>query len=91
MKYKVIIEKYKKWAYIDNRGYYVWTNRYGDIIKIEDEFGNTKSIFNINIETIQDLQMHGIDAETELTNILAQHVAEGIDREIIQNLLNGNY
>ena len=43
---KVIIEKYKKWDYIDSAGYFVWTNRYGDIINEEDVNGNPKHTFS---------------------------------------------
>lgn len=38
-------------------------------------------------ELVRDLEVyHNIDAETELTNLLSQHVAAEIDREILENL-----
>lgn len=82
---KVIIEKYKKWNYTDDSGYYIWTNRYGDIIKTEDVNGNPKHTFSRELQ--QDLQMYGIDVEAELTAMLSQEIAKEIDKEIIQELI----
>ena len=91
-KYRVLIEKYKKWDYINNHGYYVWTNKYGDIFRVEDENGNIKQFFNavFDAELMQDLAAYGIDAEAELTALLAENIAREIDREIIQQLLDMN-
>jgi hypothetical protein len=88
---KVIVEKYKKWNYIDRYGYYVWLNKYGDVIKVEDYNGNQRPVVFFDAEAIQDLQAyHGIDAEAELTAILSNSIAREIDREIIQELLRQN-
>lgn len=92
---KVIIEKYKKWNYVNYQGYYVWENRYGDIIRVEDE--NGISIHNIVItdrEALEDLKAFGIDVEGQLANFLAQEIGQEIDRQIIANLLqieNGGF
>lgn len=87
----VIIEKYKKWNYVDSRGFYIWTNKYGDIIKIEDKNGKRQPVgISINHEAIQDLRAYGIDIEVELTALLSREIAAEIDRQIITELINGN-
>lgn len=53
----VLTEKYKKYDYIDESGFFIWINRYGEILKKEDENGNR--IFShkseINIENINQI------------------------------------
>ena len=82
---KVIIEKYKKWDYIDDSGYYIWINRYGDIVRTEDVNGNPKRTFSR--ETYQDMQMYGIDVEAELTAMLSIEMTKEIDKQIIQEII----
>lgn len=36
---KIITEKWKQYDYIDQFGNRIWLNKYGDIIKTEDQFG----------------------------------------------------
>lgn len=38
---KVIIEKYKKHDYVDSFGNFIWLNKYGEVIRTEDEIGNS--------------------------------------------------
>jgi len=85
---KTIIEKYKKWDYVDNHGFYIWTNKYGDIIKSEDCLGNPKLLFNISDETIQNLHAYyGVDVETELATMLAEELTRVINENMIQQLI----
>ena len=89
----VLIEKFKKWDYVDSYGCKVWIDKYGEILKkqaITGEFfyGNYAKIkINWTIEMAQDLQaLHGIDVEAELTAILSAE----IDREILRTIMNPN-
>lgn len=100
---QVITEKYKKFNYVDEQGYFVWLNRYGDIIKREDKngyinyitryievaAGNRRVRASWTPEMIQNLQIfHNIDVEAELTALLSEEMAREIDREIIKDLLH---
>jgi len=38
---KVLVEKYKKHDYVDSLGNFIWLDKYGEIIRSEDEFGNS--------------------------------------------------
>jgi hypothetical protein len=82
---KVLVEKYRKWDYIDNKGYYIWTNKYGDIIKIEDRNGLPKITYSA--ELVQDFNAYGIDIEAELTAILSRELAIEMDNKIIQEII----
>lgn len=74
----VFVEKYKKWNYFDDYGRYIWTNKYGDIIKIANSKG-------------EKLSINTSEEELELTRRLADEIAREIDREIINNIVNGNF
>ena len=80
----VFIEKYKKWNYVDSYNCFVWLNKYGDVIKVENSKGD-----NIPINNSGDY--YGIDIEEEFTRILSCQIAIEIDREILNNILNGNF
>lgn len=80
----IIIEKYKKWDYIDNHGYYVWINKYGDIIKETDSNGNLRPKLSIYSDLIHDLNgYHGIDVEAELTAILFREINNVIVEQMV--------
>lgn len=84
---KVLVEKYKKWNHINVYGYFVWTNKYGDITRIEDENGKLKNIHGISVENFEDLKAyHGIDIVSQLTSMLGETIALEIDREIMNEL-----
>lgn len=84
-KQKVIIEKYKKWDYVDDSGYYIWINRYGDVVRTEDVNGNPKRTFSR--ETYQDMQIYGIDVEAELTAMLSIEMTKEIDKQIDKQII----
>jgi hypothetical protein len=39
MKREVILEKWRRWDYIDSLGVKIWLDRYGDICRMEDKNG----------------------------------------------------
>ena len=80
----VFVEKYKKWDYIDEYNCFIWLNKYGDVVKMENSKGE-----NIPINKSRDY--YGIDIEEDLTRMLSFHIAAEIDREIVNKILNGNF
>jgi hypothetical protein len=71
---KTIFEKYIKWNYVDENGYRVWLDKYGDVIKKEDRFGNKiPNLFEI---------------EQEITTMLSQQFSMEIDQKIIEEIIN---
>lgn len=74
----VLIEKYKKPDYIDERGYKTWTDRYGDIIRQEDSDG--KEVINVSIDislnTMNLIEVHGPDFQFEFENMIMKRISE---------------
>ncbi len=90
---KVLIEKYKKWDYVDNHGFYIWTTKYGDVIKKEDSNGNLIPAYGFSMESMQDLHAYGIDAEAELIAMLTAEISYAINDDMMKKILeikNGN-
>lgn len=87
----VITEKYKKWNYIDKSGLFVWINRYGDIIKKEDLNGEVYGTMSIswNVEAAEGLaNIHGVDFQFEMEQMLAIEIQKQINNDIIKERFN---
>jgi hypothetical protein len=74
----VLIEKYKKPDYTDEKGYKTWTDRYGDVIKQEDAEG--RQVVNVSIDipmnTLNLIDIHGADFQFEFENIIMKKLLE---------------
>jgi len=93
MKKIILIEKWKSYDYIDQKGNRIWLGKYGEAIKIENKYGavtilNTKT----TLESIQKLNaFHNVNAEQELVEMLLKEIGKEIDEQIMCELIRNKY
>lgn len=81
----VLIEKYIKPTYVDKNGFKTWTNRYGDVLKQEDENGS--EIINISIDITENtfnlINIHGADFQFEFEEYLMKKISDNLAQKNI--------